>query len=246
MTFSGRTIRHFSTCAGGIAETEHEPASVPTHAHPQLTLCLVTRGDLGESARGTACLYNVRDLIIRAPGECHANAFGPRGARCFNVTLDPALVEWPAVSSPRGAALPIVGDLRRELRGDVSPLVVEGLLLQLAGELSRGATPRKTVAERVFSIVQERFADHLTIQSIAAELGFHPVHVARAFQIHYGRSVGEAVRDLQIAHAKALLRGSSQLAEVAGACGFADQSHFTRVFRHVTGLTPRRFRLASR
>ena len=38
---------------------------------------------------------------------------------------------------------------------------------------------------------------------------------------------------------KLLARGELPIAEIAIACGFADQSHFTRVFARITGVTPK-------
>lgn len=46
--------------------------------------------------------------------------------------------------------------------------------------------------------------------------------------------------------AKELLRSSPlSLAEIALACGFADQSHFTRAFARLVGMTPGAWRRAS-
>jgi AraC-like DNA-binding protein len=41
-----------------------------------------------------------------------------------------------------------------------------------------------------------------------------------------------------------LVSSNLALAQVADRCGFADQSHFTRDFRSLTGMTPRAYRLA--
>ncbi|MEQ5872685.1 helix-turn-helix domain-containing protein [Sagittula sp. NFXS13] len=49
---------------------------------------------------------------------------------------------------------------------------------------------------------------------------------------------------VDIARAKALLRGPDSLIEVALACGFASQSHFTRAFKAATDTTPTTWRSA--
>ena len=201
MTFSGHTIRELSTGAGSIAETRHERSVIPPHAHGQVTFCLVTRGDLRETAGGSTSHHRAHGLIYRGAGVRHANVFGPRGAGCFNVVLEPSVIAGSAASFERAAALSIVEHLRRELRRDTSPLVVEGLLLQLAGELLRGPRARATVATEVSRIIRERFTEALTISSIAAEIGVHPVHAMRAFRERYGRSIADTVRDLRIRHA---------------------------------------------
>ena len=55
--------------------------------------------------------------------------------------------------------------------------------------------------------------------------------------------MGDYVRRRRIERAKQQLRNSrSRLAEIAAANGFADQSHFSRLFRQYTGTTPSRFR----
>jgi AraC-like DNA-binding protein len=49
----------------------------------------------------------------------------------------------------------------------------------------------------------------------------------------------------RIAAAKGLLDGNVPLSEVALACGFYDQSHFTRSFKGCTGVTPGQYRRGS-
>jgi AraC family transcriptional regulator len=71
----------------------------------------------------------------------------------------------------------------------------------------------------------------------------HPARLARGFRHVWGESVGERLRRLRLEAARdALARPGSDLAEVAHACGFADQSHLTRAFRRAFGLTPGAYR----
>jgi AraC family transcriptional regulator len=90
--------------------------------------------------------------------------------------------------------------------------------------------------------IASRFTERLTIAALAMEAGVHPTHMARAFRQHYGCTVGELQRELRVAYARERITAGDALSAVAADAGFADQSHFTRTFRAVTGVTPAAFR----
>ena len=72
-------------------------------------------------------------------------------------------------------------------------------------------------------------------------------HFSRAFRQSTGTSPHQWLMQRRIDKAKQLLRKPAlPLAEVAIACGFADQSHFTRVFTRSIGLSPGQWRRAHR
>jgi AraC family transcriptional regulator len=78
---------------------------------------------------------------------------------------------------------------------------------------------------------------------IAAAAGIHPVHLARVFRRHCGYTLGDYVRKLRVDFAaRQLLATDEPLAGIAFAAGFSDQSHFTKVFKRQTGMTPADFR----
>jgi len=67
--------------------------------------------------------------------------------------------------------------------------------------------------------------------------------VSRAFRRSMGMPPHRWLVRQRIEQAKALLReGRAPLAEISLACGFADQSHFTRCFSAWTGVSPGRWR----
>lgn len=75
----------------------------------------------------------------------------------------------------------------------------------------------------------------------------NPVYLARAFRKRYGCLPAEYVRRLRVeAASEALARSGRPLAQVALEAGFTDQSHFSRQFRRLTGMSPGRYRACQR
>ena len=130
----------------------------------------------------------------------------------------------------------------------VSPLAIEGLVFELIAATSRRMVPnfrRKsdTWLRTAKDLLHARFQEVLSLDEVARAVGVHPVHLAREFRRFQGCTVGEYVRQLRIEYAcRALSRGEMPLAEIAMSAGFFDQSHFCRVFREFTGMTPLEYR----
>ena len=128
------------------------------------------------------------------------------------------------------------------------PLVVESHVLELLGAIAGPASQEKSAPRwlgRVKERMREEFRDNIRMGELAGDAGVHPVHLARVFRAQEGRTPGDYVQQLRVRAACHLLRDRDYpLAVVAVECGFADQSHFTRVFRKFTETTPAQFRRA--
>lgn len=91
--------------------------------------------------------------------------------------------------------------------------------------------------------VQQHLDKRLTTASLAKHAGVTPSHLAVLFRQALGMSPSEHVRQARIARARTLLASSElPVAEVAMKVGFVDPYHFSRAFKQVTGVSPRRWR----
>jgi AraC family transcriptional regulator len=229
------------------------------HSHERAYCCLVLRGAYVETYGASSRECKPSTLILHPVDEIHAVQFGHAGARLFRLEIESACLarirEYsPALGMPaafHGGHLSILASrLCREFDtwDELAPLLVEGLLLELIAEMSResrkhkaGGLPRWLSETR--ELLDACFAEHLDLEHIARLANVHPVHLARTFRKHYRCTIGEYVRRLRLDFARRQLCETKQpLAEISLSAGFADQSHFTRVFRHATGLTPASFR----
>lgn len=233
-------------------------SSLPWHTHPGPTLCFVYAGAFTESFAGATLECMPGTLKITPAGERHSNRFGREETRGLLVEADAArlerLGEHAAVLDERaslrdgrlaGLAWRIAGELRR--RDSAAPLAIEALLLEILAAAQRERELRLTGAVPQW-LADARDSLHDPGQAgslgeLAAAVGVHPVTLARGFRKVYGCSVGAYLRRLRVARAaRELADTDAPLAEIALAAGFADQSHFSNVFRRETGLSPSTFR----
>ncbi len=87
--------------------------------------------------------------------------------------------------------------------------------------------------------VQEYYTQDLSVAELAAVSQVSPSHFAHLFRTMMGMAPHEYLIACRVEHAKRLLLTKDvSLHEVAYSCGFADQSHLTRHFRRMVGVTP--------
>ena len=106
-----------------------------------------------------------------------------------------------------------------------------------------GVQPR-AVADAV-AFIHDNCTRDISLGDIAAAARLSPFHLARVFKQALGVSPHQYLIQLRVNCARWLLSagsGERSLAELADAVGFADQSHLTRHFKRVLGVTPRQFR----
>lgn len=108
-------------------------------------------------------------------------------------------------------------------------------------EFSRGFTAAHY--KRVLDYVEANFAAPVAIEDMAREAGMSPAHFSRLFKAVIGDSPHQFLMDYRVEEAKKMLAGRERaLIDVALDCGFADQPHLNRVFKRMTGQTPKEYR----
>jgi AraC-like DNA-binding protein len=91
---------------------------------------------------------------------------------------------------------------------------------------------------RAKELLDENLAGELPLAVIASECGLSLSQFSRAFRKSVGSPPHRWVIQQRIARAKAMLRDDTMpLAQVALECGFSDQSHFTRSFSALVGVS---------
>jgi AraC family transcriptional regulator len=96
---------------------------------------------------------------------------------------------------------------------------------------------------RVLDYMMDNYELDLSLADLADEAGISPFHFAREFKKTTGHAPHQYLLKLRIERAKALLSATNlPIVEVGLQTGFSSQSHFTRLFRKATGVTPKGYR----
>ena len=97
------------------------------------------------------------------------------------------------------------------------------------------------LAEHARHLVVRHLCDvRLGVGWLADRLGCSPDHLARRYQVLTGQRLVHDINRRRVALARELLQDSAlQVQEVALACGYRDPRYFSRVFRSLTGASPR-------
>ncbi len=117
------------------------------------------------------------------------------------------------------------------------------LLVELS-RTSKGARIKKAPVwlSKVVDLINNKYSRNITLTEMAESAVVHPSHLVEVFREHHHCTPGEFLRRVRIDSAIRQLRNPEiHLAEISNSVGFSDQSHFTRIFKRLTGLTPAQY-----
>jgi AraC family transcriptional regulator len=240
-----------------LAELRFPPRYVQDAFEPDSSyLALVLEGAMEKSFRSRTLSFGHGSALTMPAGTRHSARFGSRGARIVIVrprqAASPAVRSLERLAELRGSGFSwLAWRLAAELRAsdEGAPLAAEGFALELLAATTREAGNLHRVGRAsawlrsAEELLRTHRGDCIALSEVASAIGVHPAHLARVFRAHYGISVGEYGRRLRLAWAATeIARRNTPLATVAVEAGFADQSHFTRLFKRHVGMTPARYR----
>ena len=262
---------HFIEDLGGLEliEAAHDRPSFPRHAHPTYAVGEVHRGQNRFRYRGGAHVAPAGAVCTVTPDEVHtvepagegfayrciyppaallrAAAEAATQARVRVTLVLPAVVDDPATAGLATAAIDAIC-------AAAPPLAREQALARLLTRLVTVHATRPVpvrpagvpggAMERARDFLAAQVARNLSLGVVAGVAGMEPFAFLRAFARTYGLPPHAWVVQLRVRRAQELLRAGRAPAEVAAALGFSDQSHLTRHFRRVTGVTPGAYRRA--
>ena len=240
-------------------------AAYQKHRHDTYAIGLTDCGVQVFDYRGATRVSAPGQVVVLYPDETHDGRAGTREGFGYRIIYVEPVQLSEALHSLRGRPhpLPFVRDpvstnlkLSRAIdaafRLPMEPLAADTLLVDLASGLldAERAGPASAGAPRIDAAAAERARRFLDAERTrvvrSAELesvtGLTRYDLARQFRHMFGTSPYRYLLMRRLDFARELIHQQRALVDVACDAGFADQAHFTRVFRSAFGLTPARYR----
>lgn len=240
------------------------------HMHEAYTIGLNHRGLGGFFyRRGNHCAYPGSFNLIH-PDEVHTGQVQDEkgwGFRSLYVSVPKmqqvlAQLEWQGASLPyfeiaSDASIDAIGQaifsrLFVALGQPPLQLEQESLLLELIAYLIdrygdrqrrwQRPEPKSIALAQVQTYIETHYADNISINTLARQVGISPFYLIRGFREQIGLPPHSYQRHWQLMQAKRSLRSNQPIADIAIAHGFYDQSHLNRAFKKAFGVTPGQYR----
>ncbi|MDR6444252.1 AraC-like DNA-binding protein [Paraburkholderia terricola] len=254
-----------------VAQTAH---AFPRHSHDRFGVgVIVSGGHRSASGRGMV-EARANDAIMVNPGEVHdGSPLDERGRAWRMLYFEPSLLAGVARELTGAAAReieltqPVAHDplLKRlferlfavavEAPQVPDDLVREEALLELLGHLVRAHATHPAGSASTCSLgpvarakarIDDDPSSPLTLADLAADTGMSRFQLLRAFAHEMGLPPHTYRMQRRVVLARQLIARGATLADAAASAGFADQSHMTRAFVRLLGVTPANYAAAMR
>jgi AraC-like DNA-binding protein len=239
----------------------------PRHWHEELHLCAYSAGTGLMRVRGAVQRVGPGDFVVTPPGEVHENWVDTASGCDFRSAYvgGAALRRCASILGVRASAPLSFRDLflrdpdthqafldfHSAAQSAEATLRRDEAFAELCRVLvTRNAEARvpsvrlgreRLAVRRMKDFIDAHYMDPIPLESLARIAGLSPFHVHRAFRRETGLPPHAYQTQVRVNRAKALLHGRAALSEIAATIGFADQSHLSRHFRRLVGVTPGRF-----
>lgn len=270
--FDGGNIPRLVSASKVDADRGAHPRILHKH-DDQLEILLIRRGGGVYIVDGRRCQVKAGDLVILGGGALHdedpskslnadtyccafagVKLVGGKENQLLPKDAHPALETGEAFETfdnIMGAIYALLasdakaaGETCAHLGAALVALAARTLKNNMERRADESIAPADLVAERVKQFVDERYAEPLSLESIAAALRMNPYYLCRMFKRGAGYSPMQYILRRRIGEAQSLLIGTNySVTRIAGLTGFGNPSHFTIQFLKYVGMPPSKYRV---
>ncbi len=258
-----RVLPHFNNME--ILHASYVTQSFSRHTHDVFAIGVIERGALKFYYRGENIVAPYGQINLANPGEAHNGcAASDEGWTYRMFYLEPDMLRQAAseingkhMNMPYFQAGVIRDDdmaaVIRRLhilleKPEIPLLEQESLLLWTLSQfimrhaddfyVLRPAGREQQSVKKIREYIEDHYNEDISIKQLSGIANLSPFHLIRVFRKEVGIPPHAFLKQVRIRRAKALIAAGLPIARVSMETGFTDQSHLTRHFKGITGITP--------
>lgn len=221
------------------------------HSHPCVELMYFVEGQGGLEVERRRMSVAPYDVVVYPANWAHQEAETAARRReifCLWIFLPELSLTGPIQLHDRDGGLGrLFQEIHRESKRDrPEPLILEyemKLLLTMLLRNQSEAQSQDGALSDALQYIHSHYAEPITLDRLAALEHISKSYLSRLFKRQTGQTVISYINSLRVETAKRLLTATrANVDEIAGQVGFESPKYFYRVFRALTGSTPREFR----
>lgn len=245
-----------------LLHASHVTHEYPAHMHEEYSIAVQLAGTEETICNGASHKARRGDLILVNAEQVHANksidseyrtfklwpqAFarmtGESNAPLFpNVVVnDPplfrALLNLHTRLEQKGSAL----EQETQFVSTMALLLERQTKTQLSPETKSKTRKEDPKIRMVRDYLRDHYAENVSLSQLTSLTNLSPFYLLRVFRNRAGFPPHEYQTQVRIAHARRLIRDGTPLSQAAVETGFFDQSHLSRNFKRIVGVTPRQY-----
>ncbi len=238
--------------------------SYTRHSHDTFAIGMIEVGAEEFECNRQKFVAPAGSIVVINPGEVHTGQAASEGGWTYRMLYPEAELLQKVLSETTGkqGVIPffknvVIGDnelapellnLHFDLQSPISNLERQSRflwwltrLIQRHSEtrqlpLKEGHEPRAIRQAREFLV--ENYRENISLDTLAEKVGLSPYHLLRTFRRSCGLPPHAYQNQVRLNQARTLLKAGWHIPQVAIELGYVDQSHFTRQFKRIMGVTP--------
>lgn len=257
-------IKHNTHLDVGLLHARFIHYAYPRHSHDYYVISLIEGGRQSFTHKGTKFTTPPGGVILINPETVHTGeTVDEQGFELRSIYPTVSHMKMAALElTGRDEVLPFFGDVRvdhpwvsksilslhKSLLQDSTTLESESRFVRVLAQLIKryADTPvteqklnnENLAIQKARQYIDDYFAQSISLKNVSGHVALSPYYFLRAFCAEVGMPPHTYLESVRIRHAQRLIRAGKPLAQIAAEVGFSSQSHMTRCFKKIIGVTP--------
>ena len=257
-------IYHNTQLDVGLLHARFIQHAYPRHSHDYYVVSLIERGRQSFTHRGTKYVTPPGGVILINPEAVHTGeAVDEQGFELCSIYPKTAHMNMAMMElTGRSQALPFFANVRvddpwarrsilalhRAMSQGADTMECESRFMYTLAQLIKRygdasfteqnpGTEKKTIL-KARRYIEDFFTQDISLSLVAQHVALSPYYFLRAFCAEVGMPPYAYLESIRIRRTQKLLEAGKPLADIAAEVGYSSQSHMTRCFKRVIGVTP--------